>query len=230
MPHSVSPERSPSSSDTALPDAPQQSTPSQEAKPVIDHEVDMLSDGQNGEIQTSSPSQEKEQIKLEDLFGDDDEDDEFSSSAPQISKADPDTPEAPTYVLMVARLRIAGSFTDWVVGRLPLRRTTSIPRPCTLSINDSSLSVIYSSGSITRRYCHPTSQTENSQSPSEMMPTSAIKHSLQPTCMLEAPHAARIIQEAHDPQTAQGYPSPQPCTFRDWAGIQHQSPRQKDFA
>ncbi|KAI9707197.1 MAG: hypothetical protein M1836_000157 [Candelina mexicana] len=103
MPHSVTPEASPSEDDTVISDAPQPPAPSNADKSAIDREVDMVYDGEHGDVQSSPTAQRKEQVRIEDLFDDDDDDDEFPSSGPQIPKSKAVTPDAPAKLAPSAR-------------------------------------------------------------------------------------------------------------------------------
>jgi len=89
MPHAISPEPSPAQEDTILPDAPA-------------HSVDTASaNGTDGEDDTSTQQNEtmgaadNGNMSLDDMF--DDEDEEFSSSAPQNQSQD--ASQEPMYVV-----------------------------------------------------------------------------------------------------------------------------------
>lgn len=96
MPHSVSPEASPAAEDSVLPDAP--------PEPISEPDQDLSSS--HGDTPTPSNGNAvdgsvkpvpKEDIKLEDLFDDDEEDEEFpSSSAPDV-KMESSPPQEPMY-------------------------------------------------------------------------------------------------------------------------------------
>ena len=88
MPHSVSPESSPTTAesleeDSTLPDAPT-------------HHLDE----QNTALRVNGPESTgaepvKAEVKLEDLFNDDEEDEEFPSSSPPSAKVEGSPPAAP---------------------------------------------------------------------------------------------------------------------------------------
>ena len=86
MPHSVSPERSTSAAaDTDLPDAP--SEPLDLASSDASQESAESMDVEGGDGPVKEPEKTKEDVKLQDIFDDDDldDDDEFlSSSAPHV--------------------------------------------------------------------------------------------------------------------------------------------------
>lgn len=88
MPHSVSPEPSPSATepreeDGTLPDAPADNVEEQE-KPLQRDNPESIVAGFT-----------KEEVKLEDLFNDDDEDEEFPSSSPPGAMVESSPPAAP---------------------------------------------------------------------------------------------------------------------------------------
>ena len=86
MPHSVSPEASPTASleeDSTLPDAP-----------TADFDGDTIPGGTDPDSAVKEPL--KDEVKLEDLFDDDEEEDEeFPSSSAQDAKVESSPPAAP---------------------------------------------------------------------------------------------------------------------------------------
>lgn len=88
MPHSVSPEPSSPATesreeDSTLPDAPT-------------HNVDQQDIALKGDDpESTATGSVKEEVRLEDLFNDDDEDDEFPSSSPPDAKVESSPPAAP---------------------------------------------------------------------------------------------------------------------------------------
>lgn len=88
MPHSVSPEPSPTApesweEDSTLPDAP--------ANHVEEQDIPLRGDNAESTVAGSL----KEEVKLEDLFNDDDEDEEFPSSCPPGGVVESSPPTAP---------------------------------------------------------------------------------------------------------------------------------------
>lgn len=88
MPHSVSPEPSPTASESreqhsTLPDAP--------GNKLDEQGIPLLGSGPEGTAARSL----NEEVKLEDLFNDDDEDEEFPSSSPPGAMVDSSPPAAP---------------------------------------------------------------------------------------------------------------------------------------
>ena len=93
MPHSISPGDSPTSSqeDIVLPDAPAQ--PSSDGKQDSDSDE---SDGAVARAEETTKSTAKTEIKLQDLFKDDDDsDEEFPGSAATDSKMESSPPATP---------------------------------------------------------------------------------------------------------------------------------------
>ena len=88
MPHSVSPEPPPTATeprkeDSTLPDAPTHH---------LDEQGIAL---KRNDIENTATGFAKEEVKLEDLFNDDDEDEEFPSSSPPVAKVESSPPAAP---------------------------------------------------------------------------------------------------------------------------------------
>ncbi len=99
MPHSVSPEASPSAEDTILPDAPTEPHLVQDEDLNDSSEDDTTEPNNTAAVDAVKPSQ-NEDVKLEDLFNDDDEDDEeFPSSSGTDGKMASSPPQVqPMYV------------------------------------------------------------------------------------------------------------------------------------
>ena len=91
MPHSISPEASPAEEDSLLPDAP----PEPLAEETDGHESEN-SPSRHDQNETPTRVPKSAEVKLEDLFNTDDEDDEFpTSSAPDgTAKVEGSSPPA----------------------------------------------------------------------------------------------------------------------------------------
>lgn len=90
MPHSVSPEPSPSTAealeeDSTLPDAPTHDPDEQDAALKVN------------DPESTATAPVKAEVNLEDLFNDDEEDEEFPSSSPPSAKVGGSPPAAPLY-------------------------------------------------------------------------------------------------------------------------------------
>ena len=104
MPHSVSPEAASPAEDSILLDAPAESV-SEQGDGVSDTEADAIIDPCGGQAVDSINHTRTDEVKLEDLFNDDeDEDEEFPSSGATDVKMGSSPPRGLMYVLR------------WVVG------------------------------------------------------------------------------------------------------------------
>ena len=86
MPHAISPERA-SQEDETLPDAPPEAASELASGPSAKDEGEAV----------GPPEPAKADVKLEDLFNDMDDDEEFPASSVQDEQMD-NSPEAPSYV------------------------------------------------------------------------------------------------------------------------------------
>ncbi|KAI9877456.1 MAG: hypothetical protein M1830_003840 [Pleopsidium flavum] len=102
MPHSVSPEASPPAEDSILPDAP--------PEPLLGPDEDLSNGHSDATIQAdgnpvygSVKSAANTEVKLEDLFSDEDEDEEFPSSSATDAKMGSSPPQEPLQLAPSAR-------------------------------------------------------------------------------------------------------------------------------
>jgi len=126
MPHSVSPQSSPTSDDDILPDAPAVEETAQ-------------ADNAREEVAPSQPTANNE-TKLEDMFDDDgdDDDDEFASSM-DVSKS-----SQPAMYVLHAHSSFNASHTQ--TAKYPHRQTTRTQKSCAPSTSVSSRLDISSNG------------------------------------------------------------------------------------
>ena len=98
MPHSVSPEGTPLAEDSTLPDAPTAPLSEQGENPG-DLSGDVTMEINGGEMANSVSQPRTDEVKLEDLFNnDEDEDEEFPSSGASDAKVASSPPQHPMCV------------------------------------------------------------------------------------------------------------------------------------
>lgn len=138
MPHSVSPEAPSPAEDSVLPDAPAEPLPEQD-EDVIDTETDATTESIGVHAADSVSHARTDEVKLEDLFNDEeDEDEEFPSSAGADVKMTSSPPQQPMYVCQLRLSAHGAANVDRNIDPLHHQQSTQIPRSCMPSTNDSS--------------------------------------------------------------------------------------------
>ena len=147
MPHSVSPELT-GQEDTLLPDAPLHG--------LDDEEVDDSNDIGSGTKNTSKAHNQTADIKLEELFGSDEEDDEFPNSSAHSAESagtlegdgSPALPMYYSFIILTVYHPILEDVANCLEDKSRPLRNILIPRLCLPSTSVFFPSVTYFNGSI----------------------------------------------------------------------------------
>lgn len=137
MPHSVSPEASSAAEDSILPDASAEPLLEQ-GEDVSDTEADAIIESSGREVVESASHVRTDEVKLEDLFNDDeDEDEEFPSSGATDVKMASSPPQEPMYVSQLRLSIHRAANVDQYIDPLRRQQSTQTPRSCMPFTNDS---------------------------------------------------------------------------------------------